>query len=528
MSAAAENIDYKALYEQLLPMLQLQQQNNGQLLQNNQELLQSNKELRDQVTQLQYQLYQLTKLLGGFKTEKFVPSSLQQQQELGLSFEQGYKATNLADVQKISYVKQKQAPRENGLANAFADHLRVEETVIEPSEDVSGCEKVGEEVKEQLGWKPGEIFIQRTITPQYKCAVAEQPDQHRIVQAHFPGQSLPKSIATPELLAQIIIDKFIDHKPLNRQLDCFKRSNVTIAYSTITDWVRQVANVVVPLGHLHLHEMYQYDYWHGDETTIQVLDSNKKKDTHQGYYWTYLTHNGQLIYFDYHRGRDTLAAKHILQHFRGHLQVDGYDVYEELDIKGIHVFFCMAHARRHFYEAKDNDKVRAEYALTEIAKLYKIEEQCREEQLNPDQIKVRRTEQSVPVLKELGEWMKQEYVKLKPKSPIAQAIAYSIKRWDGLSLYASTNHLHIDNNPIERCMKNLAVGRKNYLFCGSHEAAKRAGLLYSLLVTCKLNNVNPYQWLREVLSHNINEMTTGQLRKLLPHQWKKAEAITTA
>jgi transposase len=299
------------------------------------------------------------------------------------------------------------------------------------------------------------------------------------------------------------------------------------AYSTITDWVRQVANVVTPLGHLQLHEMYQQQYWHGDETGIAVLDNQVKKDTHQGYYWTYLTGDGRLIYFDYHRGRDKPAAENILQHFKGHLQVDGYEVYDKLNIKGMIIFFCMSHARRKFYDSKENDKARAEHVLTEIAKLYKVEEECKEQRLDEEQIKIRRAEKSLPILKSLGAWMKQEYVKLRPKSPIAQAMAYSIKRWEGLSLYATTGHLHIDNNPIERCMKNLAVGRKNYLFCGSHEAAKRAGLLYSLLVSCKLNNVNPYEWLKDVLSHNINELTTSKLKSLLPHRWKKQESNTT-
>lgn len=514
MSAAAENIDYKALYEQLLPLLKSQQQ--------------SNLQLQNQVTQLQYQLHQLTKLLGGFKSERFIPSGAQAQQELGLDFEKAFAATNLSDVQKISYVKTKQAPRENGLQNPFPEHLRVEEQIIEPDEDVSHCEKDGEEVKEQLGWKPGEIFIKRTVRPCYKCPIPGQPGQHCIIVARQPAQALPKSIATPELLAQIIIDKFIDHKPLNRQLDSFKRSNISIAYSTITDWVRQVANVVTPLGHLQLHEMYQQQYWHGDETGIAVLDSKVKKDTHQGYYWTYLTGDGRLIYFDYHRGRDKPAAENILQNFKGHLQVDGYEVYDKLDIKGMIIFFCMSHARRKFYDSKDNDKARAEHVLTEMAKLYKVEEECKELRLDEEQIKIRRAEKSLPILKSLGEWMKQEYVKLRPKSPIAQAMAYSIKRWEGLSLYATTGHLQIDNNPIERCMKNLAVGRKNYLFCGSHEAAKRAGLLYSLLVSCKLNNVNPYEWLKDVLSHNINELTTSKLKSLLPHRWKKQESNTTA
>lgn len=274
--------------------------------------------------------------------------------------------------------------------------------------------------------------------------------------------------------------------------------------------------------------MYGYDYWHGDETTIQVLDKSKKKDTHQGYYWTYLSGDGRLIYFDYHRGRGQPAARHVLEKFKGHLQVDGYEVYDELELKGINVFYCMAHARRKFYDSKDNNKAKADYVLAEIQQLYKIEEQCKEEQLTQEQIKYRRIEKAQPILKELGEWMKKEYQQLRPQSPIAKAMAYSIKRWDGLSLYATTGHLNIDNNPIERCMKNLAVGKKNYNFCGSHEAAKRAGLLYSLLVTCKLNNVNPYEWLTDVLRHDIRNMTTEQLKKLLPHRWEKTEANTTA
>ncbi len=528
MLAVAENIDYKSLYEQLLPVHQAVLKGFEQQQQSNGQLLESNHQLQNQVVQLQYQLHQITKLLGGFKSERFIPSGAEKQKELGLIFEEAFAATNLADAQKITYVKTKQPPRVNGLQNPFPDHLRIEEKVIEPPEDVSGCERDGQEIKEQLSWKPGELFVKRTIRPLYKCPVVGQPQQYRWVIADLPAQALPKSMADPDLLTQVTIDKFIDHKPLNRQLDFFKRSNITIAYSTIADWIRQVANVLSPLGHLLLHEMYQYEYWHGDETGIAVLDSNVKKDTHQGYYWTYMSGDGRLIYFDYHRGRDKLAAKHILQHFKGHLQVDGYEVYDELEIKEIIVFFCLAHARRKFYDAKDNDKARAEYVLTEIAKLYKIEEECKEQQLNEQQIKARRAEKSIPILKALGEWMKEEYVKLRPKSPIAKALAYSIKRWEGLSLYATTGHLHIDNNPIERCMKNLAVGRKNYLFCGSHEAAKRAGLLYSLLVTCKLNNVNPYDWLKDVLNHDINELTTDKLKTLLPHRWKKQESNTTA
>jgi len=150
-----------------------------------------------------------------------------------------------------------------------------------------------------------------------------------------------------------------------------------------------------------------------------------------------------------------------------------------------------------------------------------IEESCMEQQLKIEQIKAIRQKDAIPVLKSLGEWMTKEYTLLRPKTPIARAMAYSIKRWDKLSLHATTGNLHIDNNAIERCMRQVAVGRKNWLFCGSHDAAKRAGLLYSLLVTCKLNDVNPYEWLKDVLSRDIKEMHINKIKELLPHYWKK-------
>jgi hypothetical protein len=187
----------------------------------------------------------------------------------------------------------------------------------------------------------------------------------------------------------------------------------------------------------------------------------------------------------------------------------------------------MAHARRKIFDAQANDKARSEYALSEMHKLYAIEEVCREQQFKIAQIKEKRNKEALPILQQLGEWMKKEYEQLRPKTPIAQAFAYSIKRWEGLSLYATTGNLHIDNNVIERCMRTVAIGRKNYLFCGSHDAAKRAGRLYSLLVTCKLNDINPYDWLKDVLGQNIQEMHINKIKDLLPHNWKKNRQVIT-
>ncbi|SCC65021.1 Transposase [Chitinophaga costaii] len=500
------------LYEQLQPVHQ-------QLLKSFELQLQSNQQLQNQVMQLQYQLHQLTKLLQGFKSERFVPGGTGPQKELGLIFEETFASTKLEDVKKVSYVKVNK-PTSKDTVKELPAHLRREEIIIEPDEDVSRCERNGEEVKEQLSWKPGEIFVKRIVRPRYKCPLTGKLQGHRSVIASLPEQALPKCAADPELLAQVTIDKFVDHKPLNRQLDFFKRNGVTIAYSTIADWVRLVAEAIECLGEAQLRVMLRHNYWQGDETGIKVLDSTIKKDTHKGYFWVYMTGDSKLIYYDYHSGRDGPAASHIMHLFKGHLQTDGYAVYEKVAGKDITLLCCLAHARRKVFDAQANDKSRAEYVLTEIAKLYKIEAACKEQQLTEQQIKDKRLKEAVPILQELGEWMKKEYLLLKPKSLIAKALAYSINRWDKLSLYATTGHLNIDNNNIERCMRPVAIGRKNFLFCGSHDAAKRTALLYSLLVTCKLNEVNPYEWLKDMLSYNLQEYPINKIESLLPHNWK--------
>jgi transposase len=364
MSAGGEHINYKELYQASLQM--------------NQQLLKSNDTLHSQIITLQHQIQQLTKLIKGFKSERFVSSAAgQQQKELELVFEEVAPSTNLADVQKISYTKIKKPSVEKQPAKGLPADLKRIVTVIEPKEDVSQCQKVGEEVIETLDYKPGELVVNRTVIPQYQCAVENKHGATRLVQADRPPRAIQRSIADPGLLTIIIIDKFIDALPLNRQLERFKRHGIQIPYSTIADWVRLVAEAIEPLADALLREMLRYDYWHGDETGIAVLDNTKKKDTHQGYFWTYKAGNAPLIYYDYQPGRDSERPQEILNQFKGHLQTDGYTVYAKLKNKSIIVFYCMAHARRKIFDALSNDKARAEYALAEIQKLYEIEEACR-------------------------------------------------------------------------------------------------------------------------------------------------------
>ena len=179
----------------------------------------------------------------------------------------------------------------------------------------------------------------------------------------------------------------------------------------------------------------------------------------------------------------------------------------------------MAHARRKFSEALQNDKLRSEYVLQYMQQLYEIEEHARNKKLSFDEIYQLRQQKAVPILEHLGKWMKEAYVQVTSKSSIGKALAYSIERWEALSLYTSNGILHIDNNPVENSIRPVAIGRKNYLFAGSHDAAQESAMIYSLLGTCKMHKINPWEWLKDVLTR-LPDYPINKIKDFLPYNWK--------
>ena len=266
-------------------------------------------------------------------------------------------------------------------------------------------------------------------------------------------------------------------------------------------------------------EVLSADYLQVDETPIKVLDKNKKGTTHRGFHWVYRSPQKRMVLFDYREGRGHEGPQECLKDFKGYLQTDGYAVYEYFGKKSeVQLLNCMAHARRKFDEAKSNDLIRAEHVLTEIQKLYAVERHAKEQGLSIQQIVGLRQVQSVPVLLALEEWMMENYKAILPQSTIGQAMHYSLQRWDKLMRYTTDGRLEIDNNLVENAIRPVAIGRKNYLFAGSHNGARRAAMLYSFLGTCKINNVNPFEWLQDILckipTHHVNK-----LQELLPRNW---------
>lgn len=491
---SATSIDYKALYEQKSAAFE---------------------QVQLQLLALTQQLDQLKKMIFGSRHERFVGVDINPAQ-LALDIQAEQASTcNIAEAKKIMYIKANTSIEQKPLVHPgrmkLPENLRREVITIEPLEDTTGCKKMGEEITELLEWQPGELFVKKYTRIKYA-----QPNGEGVLIGELPVRPLEKAMAGPGLLAQIVIDKYVDHLPLYRQMQRFERTGLKIPYSTITDWVSATCKLITPLYEALKVSVLQSNYLHVDETPIKVLDKDKKGTTHRGYYWVYQDSIKKTVFFDYQEGRGREGPTGILENFTGYLQTDGYIAYESFDKrKDITLMHCMAHARRMFHDALDNDKERASYALEQIQALYAIERICKQEDLTFDQTTQVRQQISVPILESLSKWMKDQYIQTTPKSAIGKALAYSIERWKRLSIYASNGMLNIDNNPVENSIRPVALGRKNYLFAGSHEAAQKSAMLYSLLGTCKMHGIEPYNWLRSTLQ-KIAEHPINKISELLP------------
>lgn len=505
--------------------MQKQLQDQQESIKDLKEIIKQQQGLQLQTQSLQLQLNGLKKMIFGSRAEKFVSSSIQNSQQPDLFPDD---KVGQIDVVKTTLVKQYQKHQtkltvKHPGRNPLPETLRREVIELAPAEDVKHLQSVGKEISEVLEYQPGELYVKQFVRPEYIKPSADGLSARRVIAA-LPVMPLEKAIAGPSLLTHLLVSKFVDHLPVYRQLEIFKRQKVDIKYSTVSGWIKQSMELVKPVYDLHCKQVLQSDYLNVDETTIKVLDKDKKGTTHQGYYWVYYDTQKKLALFDYQPGRGAIYPQTMLHHFKGHLQTDGYDGYDGFDkIEGIITLNCWAHARRKFFEAKDYDQVNAESVLELIQQLYKNEAHCREENFTPEQIKAYRISESIPILEELHQLLKDLLIKTLPQSPMGKAIAYTLKRWEKLCVYTTNGILQIDNNLIENSIRPVALGRKNYLFAGSHERAQDAAMLYSLFATCRLHNINPEHWLTN-LFEKINSTPKDQLHQLLPPQWAARQA----
>ena len=469
------------------------------------DLLAKTKELENENIILKNRLAKLERMIFGSKSEKFISPDNQ----LSLSFEQEQTSIT-ADLEQETITYKRKKKKHPG-RHTLPEHLLRKQVIIEPAEDVSGLKCIGEEVTEILCRVPGTTFVLQYMRKKYEKSTGDG-----ILIGELPSRALPKSIAHESLLADMLVKKYVDHLPLYRQAQQYKREGVILASSTMSDWVSKVCKLLEPLYAELIKEIKQRDYLQADESPIQVLDKTKKGKSHRGYQWVYLTGDQSLVLFDYQKGRGRDGPRKILEKFQGYLQTDGYAVYESYGKKpGVTLIGCMAHARRYFEQALESDKQRASHVLAQLQLVYHIERQIKEQQYGWGKTKQTRQQLAQPALESLYQYLIKAQKEVLPKSPIGKAIQYSLVRWDKLTHYLGHGGLHIDNNKIENMIRPLALGRKNYLFAGSHQGAKNAAIIYSLVGSCKLNDLNPYEYLFAVLD-KLPDYSVNKLNDLLP------------
>lgn len=471
---------------------------------------------RETIAHLQSQFEALKRLVQGARSERFIPAGTDDQLPL---FEGAVTAgTPVIETVRSAPVPVN-VPGRKPVRETFPSHFRREVIVLEPAVDTTGLVKIGDEVTETLDYRPGKVVVIRHERPKY----VDPADASRgVLIAPLPARPIDKGIAEAGLLAHVVVEKHCDHLPLYRQAERFRREGIVLSDSTLGGWVRQVADLVTPLHAALAAEARSSGYLQADETPIPVQDENKKGTTHQGWMWLYHAPEAGLVIMDYQPGRGRDGPRAWLEGFEGTLQTDGYGGYNGIENgKNITRVACWAHARRYFFEAKGSSPEKAEHILREIGLLYDVERTLREAKALPDERVRMRREHSRPVLERMKVYLDADHSL--PKSPFGKARTYALTRWTELTRYIDDGRLEIDNNLIENQVRPLALGRKNYLFCGSHDAARRSAVIYSLLATCKRHGVNPWEWLTDVLKR-IPTHPAKRVSELLPHRWSAPAA----
>ena len=477
-----------------------------------------NKVLKEEVFLLKAENAQLKKLLFGAKRERFISEQNPNQGQLFETQEVEGQSTEEEAVMRKKKKPKKARPVIQ--RNTFPASLRREEEVLQPDGvDVEQMVKIGEDVTELLAYVPASLYVKRIVRPRW---VDKQQEEQGVAQASIPDRLIPKGIVDESLIAQIIVEKILFHTPIHRFRKKLKQAGVNfISENNLYNWFHSAAHALTPLHELLHQDLLKQPYNQADETSIAVLSKNKPGATHRGYFWVLNNPKLRAVLFQYDARRSTKAGEGLLPGFSGILQSDGYIVYDNLQRKqDVQLIHCMAHARRKFVDAQNTDPPRANYFLERVQQLYRIERQARQDNMNDTDRLLLRQQEALPILEELGSWLTELYTagSLLPKSPIGKAVAYTLKRWKGLCAYAHNGQLEIDNNLVENTIRPVALGRKNFLFAGSDEAAQNLACLYSIIGTCQLHGLNAQRYMEWLLRKVATHKVTTEASCWLPHR----------
>jgi len=413
------------------------------------------------------------------------------------------------------------------------DHLPREDVTLGVATDACpGCggplHSIGESVSEMLDWVPAQLRVLRITRPKYACRTC-----NRIVQAPSPERPIAGGLATPGLIAQVLVSKYCDHTPLYRQSQIFARHGVDLERSTLAGWVGGACWWLEALHERLCKNVFASDHLFADDTPVPVLDPGRGR-TKTGRLWVYAREQrgwggpdppAAVYVFAPDRKAERPAAH--LERFRGVLHVDGYAGFERLTSHGdIVLAACWAHTRRKFYEVAEAENTPlAHEALRRIASLYAIETQIRGQ--SPADRLAARQSLSKPIVAAMKTWLEAQLPQLPGRGKLAEVMRYMLSRWNGLTRFLDDGRIELDTNPVERAIRPVALGRKNHLFAGSDGGGVRWAVVCSLIETCKLNGVEPFAYLKDVLTRMVDGHLVNRLDELLPWVWKPQDHVKT-
>jgi transposase len=495
---------------------------------------------QSRIDRLHEQIRLLRSKLFSRKTEKYIENG---QDQLRLFDEIEQAASNQENgEEEVPVAAHKRKKR--GRKPLPEDLPRIEVVHDLPEEEkvcACGCQlsKIGEEVSEKLDYIPAKLQVTRHIRYKYACKGCEgiDSDGGAVKIAPPPVQIIPKGIATPGLLAQILISKFCDALPFYRQEKIFSRLGIDIPRATMANWAIHVSEQCRPLTEILRSEILSGPLVNIDETTVQVLKEPERANTTKSYMWIFRggPPNRPSLVYQYHPTRSGQVPKDYLDGYQGYVQTDGYSGYDALCAQeGIIHVGCWAHARRKFFEVvqarqkngrQKNKTGSGDVALSYIKKLYRIESIAKEQEYSPEQIQKLRQDKATPILEEFRTWLEKRSVQTPPKGLLGKAISYALNQWPRLVGYLKDGRLRPDNNLVENAIRPFVVGRKNWLFSGHPRGAHSSAALYSLIETAKANRLEPYLYFRFLFDRLPFATTTDDLKSLLPQYLDRGQYL---
>jgi transposase len=505
------------------------------------------------ITTLKLEIAKLRQQIYGQRSER--KARLLDQLELELEeLEAQASADELAAEQSVQGTEVKAFTRQKPSRKPFPEHLPRERVVIEAPQTCGCCgsdrlRKLGEDITETLEVIPRSWKVIQTVREKFTCR-----DCEKISQAPAPFHVTPRGWAGPSLLAMILFEKYGQHQPLNRQSERYAREGVELSLSTLADQVGACSHILRPLTDLIAAHVLAGERIHGDDTTVPVLAKGR---TRSGRIWTYVRDDAPFggsdppaALFHYSRDRSGEHPEGHLTGYGGIFQADAFGGYNRLfeaaRLPGpLREAFCWSHGRRKFFVLADIRSAAQKRAANksrgkagpqavlisplalEVVKridaIFDIEREING--LSAAERLAARAERSAPLVAALEAWMREERAKLSRHAPVAKAMDYMLKRWKGFTRFLKDGRICLTNNAAERALRGIALGRKSWLFAGSDRGGDRAAALYTLIVTAKMNHVDPQAWLADVLAR-IAEHPARRLDELLPWNWKKTIAKT--